>query len=354
MPKITRKFQRIFCGDVPANNVVAQFGSLKAGSPTYSSDPTVVQQLAAWGAGWSGATVTNSAPALQDMNSLFYVLSRQLGYLMQTGIPEYDATTIYYIGSLVYDGTNSIYRCLADDTTGILLSDTTKWVLEYSSKIITVSGAGSLAYDASTVLATGAASYAITIPAASANNTGRRLNIISNMTAGVLTIAPASGTIAGLADLKLVIGQSVILKSSGGTWQVESKTLPYSYENEALVVNNFLSSGTISNIIRAVGLAYLSPNGNWRLKFNCTFEVTGSVGTNIWQFDIDGVTFKNITDYNQAVSSASVFGQSSQFDAFTLPNTETIKFWSSGSGALNGVLEFSGDVELESKPTWAP
>lgn len=126
MPKITKKSQRVFCADVPANNVVSQFGSLKAGSPNYSSDPAVIQNLPAWGSGWSGAVVANSAPALQDLNSLFYVITRQLGYLVQTGVSEWDSNTVYYIGSIVNNGTGGLMVSIADDHSAPI-SDVTKW-----------------------------------------------------------------------------------------------------------------------------------------------------------------------------------------------------------------------------------
>ena len=90
MAKLTRKKQRIFAGDVPAASNVAQFGSFKAGVPAYSSDPDTIQSLMAFGQGWSGAVNTSTAPALQDMNALQYLFSRQLAYVLQAGISEYD------------------------------------------------------------------------------------------------------------------------------------------------------------------------------------------------------------------------------------------------------------------------
>lgn len=126
MPKIIKKSQRVFCADVPANNVVSQYGSLKAGSPNYSSDPDIIQDLPAWGNGWSGAVIANSAPALQDLNSLFYVITRQLGYLVQTGVAEWDENTVYYIGSIVNNGSGGLIVSIADDHSAPI-SDVTKW-----------------------------------------------------------------------------------------------------------------------------------------------------------------------------------------------------------------------------------
>jgi hypothetical protein len=222
MAKITRKFQRVFCGDVPANNVVAQFGSLKASLPQYSSDPDVIQQLAAWGAGWTGATVANSAPPLQDMNALFYVLSRQMGYLMQTGIAEYNSSTIYYIGSLAYDGVNNIYKCLDDDVTNIPFSDTTKWVLFHSDKRTEISANYVVLFGDKDIVATAAIDLTVTLPQALTENKGRIINIKSKLTGGKLITISASGgsLIDGNASVAISNGSNISLRSSGGDYEI--------------------------------------------------------------------------------------------------------------------------------------
>lgn len=100
MTKIARKTQQVFGGSLVAANNIAQFGSLKLGTPVYSLDPASIQTTAYLN-GWAAAVVNNNAPALQDMNALFYLMSYQLGYVMQAGVPEWDSGTTYYKGSLV-------------------------------------------------------------------------------------------------------------------------------------------------------------------------------------------------------------------------------------------------------------
>lgn len=97
MPAIPRKTQALFGGNVPASGNIAQFGSKQAGTPVYSNDPAVIQALAAFGNGWSSAIFNGQSPYLQDMNALFYLLTYQLSYLLQSGLPEYDADTTYYL-----------------------------------------------------------------------------------------------------------------------------------------------------------------------------------------------------------------------------------------------------------------
>ena len=103
MAKILRKYQKIFGGSSAAapSGIIAKFGSLAAASPAYSSDPDVIQALAAYLNGWQGAVVGNNSPALQDRNALDFLMTRQLAYLFQAGVAEWDASTEYETGSWV-------------------------------------------------------------------------------------------------------------------------------------------------------------------------------------------------------------------------------------------------------------
>lgn len=126
MPKIERKNQSVFGGSLVAQDNIAKFGSLKAGAADYSLDPDAIQ-TSAYLNGWAAATVNNNAPCVQDMNALFYLATRQLAYMIQTGVPEWNSTTTYYIGSVVNDGTGKLYKCKVDGTVGTILSNTTSW-----------------------------------------------------------------------------------------------------------------------------------------------------------------------------------------------------------------------------------
>lgn len=220
MPKIQKKIPKIFCGDVPPNNVVAQFGSLKAGSPAYSSDPSVIQSLPAWGGGWSGAVVANSAPALQDLNSLFYVITRQLAYFNQSGIPEWDAGETYYIGSVVQ--LNSIiYISTINDNLNQALT-TSAWQVVYSTNVTTVSTSYNVLKTDLVVKATGSSLFTVTLPTAAATFIGQEHTIKSNMNAGImLNVTAAGGTlIDGLSTIQLSRMESLRVISDGTQWMV--------------------------------------------------------------------------------------------------------------------------------------
>lgn len=139
MAKIERKNQKIFAGNVPVTNVVAEFGSLAKGAAGYTGDPDGIQTTE-YQEGWASALINNYAPCTQDLNALFYLVTRQLAYIFQAGISEYNSTTMYYIGSLVHDGTGNIYMSVADDNQSNPFTMGTKWT-PILSRQITLCGA---------------------------------------------------------------------------------------------------------------------------------------------------------------------------------------------------------------------
>ena len=127
MAKLTRYTQQIF-GSNASTGQIAQFGSLAGGTPlTYSGStatPTLIQAAGAFINGWFSAVVGSYSPAIEDMNALFWLLSYQIAYMMQEGIPEWDAGTTYYVGSLVNDGSGNIYKSLTNNNLNNAVSPT--------------------------------------------------------------------------------------------------------------------------------------------------------------------------------------------------------------------------------------
>ena len=110
-------------------------------------------------------------------------------------------------------------------------------------------------------------------------------------------------------------------------------------------VVTFSSTPTGWSLTRAVFVPYKDPINNiWRMTFNIRAAITaGSTPT----VTIDGVTFKS--GYSQALTvrtaSASV-----NANAHAVSNTGQISIV---KDAASSEFNVSGDVELESKPTWA-
>ena len=137
MARITRKNQKIFAGDANADKI-AVFGSMKTGTPDYSSDIEELQSPD-YVLGWSNAILNDKAPYLEEMNGVQYGLSSQIAYILQQGLAvEYDAATTYYKGSVVavISGTDvTFYKSIADNNTGYPVSNTTYWEVSSLSKI---------------------------------------------------------------------------------------------------------------------------------------------------------------------------------------------------------------------------
>jgi len=119
MAKIIRKNQKIFGASAVAGDIV-KFGSEAAGSPVSTTDPETIQSGTEFNTGWRNATITVNSqitPTLQDFNSLSYLNTYQLAYLMQQGIPEWETATVYYTNSYCQGSDGKIYRSLTDNNT---------------------------------------------------------------------------------------------------------------------------------------------------------------------------------------------------------------------------------------------
>lgn len=139
MAKLTRYDQLVF-GSTAGSDQMAQFGSFAAGAPlTYDGStitPDIVQALSNYLTGWKGAVVGNNSPTIEDMNALCFLFGYQLAYVMQAGIPEYNADTVYYIGSLVNSG-GYVYVSLTDANTGNALTSTSNWAQAPQNGVVT-------------------------------------------------------------------------------------------------------------------------------------------------------------------------------------------------------------------------
>lgn len=93
---------------------------------------------------------------------------------------------------------------------------------------------------------------------------------------------------------------------------------------------------------RGVFIPYKMQDGTWRLRFTIRFNHGSDAGFDV---TISGVTFKNVSNFLQAVATADIDGR-----ARANPNASTITVLYGTATTLTGL---SGDVELESKPTWA-
>ena len=100
---------------------------------------------------------------------------------------------------------------------------------------------------------------------------------------------------------------------------------------------------------RAVLIPYQTQDGSWRLKFNIYYAFTSATITSV-AVSINGTVFKNVSFYYQAVSVVASTSSTIQH-AYVTANTGTITVVAASSTQTG--FGVSGDVELDSKPTWA-
>lgn len=129
MAKILRTKQEIFAQQAGSRQITA-FGTAKTDTPEYTTDLTQIQNTN-FLQGWYSAVLPDKAPYEEDTNALFYAITKQLAYLFQEGIAEYDANTEYCIGSLVKSVDNlgkiTLYKSVVDNNTGNALANNNYW-----------------------------------------------------------------------------------------------------------------------------------------------------------------------------------------------------------------------------------
>lgn len=115
--KIPRVTSKIFASNA-AEGDIGQFGSALTGTKVNTDDISVIQGLPAYEEGWRGAVVSNrNYPTLQEMNGLQKTFSQQIAYILQNGMPEWDAGTTYFTNQFCRVG-SKFYVSLQDNNLG--------------------------------------------------------------------------------------------------------------------------------------------------------------------------------------------------------------------------------------------
>lgn len=97
---LPRVLQNIFGANAMQGNKIAQFGSVIAGNPLYTGDIKQIQALQYWQNGWVGATISDKRyPTSEETTGINKVVTQQLAYLFQKGMPEWLDNETYFDGS---------------------------------------------------------------------------------------------------------------------------------------------------------------------------------------------------------------------------------------------------------------
>lgn len=133
MAQLTRVLQKIF-GETGGTGEFGRIGSDAAGSPTTTKDIATIQSLAQFSQGLFAITDSlNEPPRGQDINALYFLVTRQLAYLFQAGVPEWLSTGEYYAGlSYAVGSDGKLYRSKtgtdgSPNTGNDPVGDTTNW-----------------------------------------------------------------------------------------------------------------------------------------------------------------------------------------------------------------------------------
>ena len=229
MAKLTRTTQLVF-GSSPGIDQIGVFGSFAAGSPTFTNSPATIQSLANYLEGWFSAVDGENSPCIEDMNGLCFLYAYQLAYIMQAGIPEWDAGTTYYLGSLVNDpaGTGTIYISQANANLNNALTNTSFWLAQNTfsaSSIVTVTANTTISASTFILRSNSTAGNLLhTLPAISGTAVGTRITIKDVGTGGFGTTVKGSGT--DTIDGSVTYGETLLgfdsinVFNNGTTWDV--------------------------------------------------------------------------------------------------------------------------------------
>lgn len=103
-------------------------------------------------------------------------------------------------------------------------------------------------------------------------------------------------------------------------------------------------------VVRAVFVPYQVQDGSWRLRFNMSGTFTSNTLTT-FVYTVAGIASKAGTNNYQSVTALLLTGNATLYQSYIGPNSNSFALYFSSS-SQNGAM-LSGDIELESKPTWA-
>ena len=206
------------------------------------------------------------------------------------------------------------------------------------------------------LVTTGASNRTITLPAL-ASNTSRviRIKKIDTGAGTVIIDGDSAETIEAASTYTLYAVNQAVEIQADAEWKILNRLSP-SYIDTTARAANSSGYGSFAAVRREIYEAYQTYTGQWRLKFSLTFAGGSATPGNSFEYTITGVTFKNVSDYDQpipATAGVSGFNQSGAISAFAITNTNTVRAYTTNSPQPNLFFwSFNGDVELESQPAW--
>lgn len=263
MAKITRKTQKILGGNSSNTGI---FGNAQKGIyDQYSQDPDVIQ-TPEWESGWNQATFSGAKiPPLEERQAVDYVVTTQLAYILQSGVPEWLDTETYYIGNIARDSTGVLYKSIQDDNINNPLTDPLWWDSAVAGGVpdgtygdITVSGSGTV--------------WTINTGAVDTSKLGGDIT-----TAGKALLDDAD---AAAQRTTLGLGTASLVNTGTGASEIPTNSLIPSFtlgQAQALIIQN---NATAPNTkIDITSDAALLPNSTFQPKIHSAISLTIDTGT---------------------------------------------------------------------------
>lgn len=98
--KLPKVLQKVFGFNQDPSRLKV-IGSLADGTPTTATDIQEVQNNPRYLGGWPDCVIGENAHAIEDRGSLDYLITHQLKYIFQNGIPEHNNEETYYKNAIV-------------------------------------------------------------------------------------------------------------------------------------------------------------------------------------------------------------------------------------------------------------
>lgn len=361
MSLLPRALQKIF-GQTGGTSEFGQIGSKAAGLPITTKDLETMQSLTQYLQGLSAIVSdqgTSVLPYLEDINSLFFLATSQLAYLMQSGIPEWNDETEYYqnVSFVSYNGKiwkdlygtpgtpNLNYEPPANPDKWEVIAPVGSFALTDQANIETECSKGPV--------------FTVTLGG------NRTLDNPTNKVIGqsyiwVIT-QDGTGGRGLIFDTDFVfIGHDWVDKRPNAVTVIRGIVINSTQircEIDGSGERQYLESDGYFTVTGAPGtwttdraalIPYRTPDGIWRLRFNINGTVNSQSRT-IFNLTISGVTFKSYASYFQPVCSYN----NANVPALSYVSYTTNEIYILHTNSITIRYGVSGDIELDSKPTWA-
>lgn len=211
------------------------------------------------------------------------------------------------------------------------------------------------------LVTTGASDRTITLPTLADNSTRvLRIKKIDSGAGKVIVDGEGSETIDGALTRELVAQYEEMEIQGDSEWVVLVQPLASGSTIGLVRAMTGRSTGNLgitswssgsASMTLARTRAYQLQDGQWRVQFNCKISVTGSSATNSGSFTLTGFTAKNESNGEQGICMAHQYQQMA-FSVYISPNSGNCTWFSAGN-LSDGSLHIFGDIEVESKPSWA-